>query len=73
MIFEEGISDAFGRRQPIIMKTMFRSALLIALVSALAPSVFASDQGFDLPDGGSSAIMLAVAMAGLGALRKFRR
>jgi len=39
----------------------------------MAPSVLASTTGFNVPDGGSTAGMLALAIAGLGALRKFRR
>ena len=57
----------------ITMKTFIRSVLLVALVSTLAPSVFAGTDGFTVPDGGSTAIMLALALGGLGALRKFRR
>ena len=55
------------------MKNIVRTGLFLALISAIAPSAFATDTGFNLPDGGSTAVMLAVAVAGIGALRKFRR
>jgi hypothetical protein len=55
------------------MKTFIRSFLLVALVSTLAPSVLAESTPFTVPDGGSTVAMLALALGGLGFLRKFRR
>jgi hypothetical protein len=55
------------------MKTFVRTTLALAIVSTLAPSVFAGTTGFNVPDGGSTAVMLAMALAGFGAFRKFRR
>lgn len=52
---------------------MFRFALgLVALVS-LSGTAFADAGGFNVPDGGSSALLLALSLAGVALGRKLLR
>ena len=62
------------RRKTKNMKTFIRTVLFLAVVSIVAPSTFAVTTEFtNVPDGGSSIAMITLALAGLGAMRKFRR
>jgi hypothetical protein len=52
------------------MKTILRLAMVAAFIAAASPKVFAESPPLNLPDGGSSAILVAMGAAGLVAARR---